>query len=45
MFIQVEEAAFVNSAFPNRKNFSQKSNFIYVKRKWKQMFADILRFK
>ena len=33
---------FVNSAFPNKKLFTQKSKFIYNKQKWKQ---EILRFK
>ena len=36
---------FVNSAFPNQKNLAQKSKFIYDKQIWKQMFAEILRFK
>ena len=34
---------FVNSAFPNKKNRAQKSK--QTKRIWKQMFAEILRFK
>ena len=36
---------FVNSGFPNKKNLVQKSKFIYDKQIWKQMFAEILRFK
>ena len=36
---------FVNSAFPNKKNLAQKSKFIYDKQIWKQMFAEILRYK
>ena len=36
---------FVNSAFPNQKHLAQKSKFIYDKQIWKQMFAEILRFK
>ena len=36
---------FVNSAFPDKKNLTQKSKFIYDKQIWKQMFAEILRFK
>ena len=36
---------FVNSAFPNRKHLAQKSKFSYDKQIWKQMFAEILRFK
>ena len=36
---------FVNSAFPNKNNLVQKSNFIYDKQIWKQVFAEILHFK
>ena len=36
---------FVNSAFPNKKNLAQKSKYIYDEQIWKQMFAEILRFK
>ena len=36
---------FVNSAFPNKKNLVQKSKLIYDKQIWKQMFAEIIRFK
>ena len=36
---------FVDSAFPNKKNLVQKSKFIYDKHIWKQMFAEIIRFK
>ena len=36
---------FVNSAFPDKKNLTQKSKFIYDKQIWKQMFAEILLFK
>ena len=42
-FIRVEEA--VNLAFPSKKNLAQKSKFIYGKQIWKQMYAEILRFK
>ena len=35
----------VNSAFLNKNNLAQKSKFIHEKRIWKQMFAEILRFK
>ena len=47
VFITIEKAfSFVNpSALPNEKNFVQKSRFIYEKRKQKQMFAEIPRFK
>ena len=36
---------FVNSAFPNKKKLAPNSKFIYDKQNWKQMFAEILRFK
>ena len=36
---------FANSAFPNKKNLAQKSKYIYDQQIWKQMFAEILRFK
>ena len=35
----------MNSAAPNKKTFAQKSKFSLDKRKYKQMFAGILRFK
>ena len=31
---------FVNSPFPNKKHLAQKSNYIYDKKIWKQMFAE-----
>ena len=43
--LQLSRGRFVNSAFPNKKNLAQKSKFIYDKHIWKQMFAEILRFK
>ena len=43
--LQLSRGRFVNSAFPNKKNLAQKSKFIYDKQIWKQMFAEILRFK
>ena len=36
---------FVSSAFPNKKHLPPKSKYIYDKQIWKQMFAEILRFK
>ena len=36
---------FVNSAFPNKKILAKKSKFIYDKQIWKQMYAEIIRFK
>ena len=36
---------FVNSAFPNKKILAKKSKFIYDKQIWKQMSAEIIRFK
>ena len=39
-FIRVEEAVSWT-----QKNLAQKSKFIYDKKIWKQMFAEILRFK
>ena len=45
LFIRVEEAVSWTLAFPNRKHLAQKSKFSYDKQIWKQMFAEILRFK
>ena len=36
---------FVNSEFPDQKNFAPKSKYIYDKQIWKQRFAEILRFR
>ena len=44
-FIRVEEAVSWTQRFLTRKNLAQKSKFIYDKQIWKQMFAEILRFK
>ena len=44
-FIRVEEAVSWTLAFPNRKHLAQKSKFSYDKQIWKQMFAEIPRFK
>ena len=44
-FIRVEEGVSWTQRFPNKKNFAQKSKLIYDKQIWKQMFAEILRFK
>ena len=35
----------VNSAFSKKKILAQKSKFIYDKQIYKEMFAEILRFK
>ena len=40
-FICVEDAV----SFSNKKHLAQNSKFIYDKQIWKQMFAEILRFK
>ena len=40
-FICLEDAV----SFSDKKHFAQKSKFIYDKQIWKQMFAEILRFK
>ena len=40
-FICVEDAV----SFSNKKRLAQNSKFIYDKQIWKQMFAEILRFK
>ena len=45
-FIRVEEAvSWTQRVFPNKKNLAQKSKFIDGKQIWKQMLAEILRFK
>ena len=44
-FHSSKRGRFVNLAFPNKKTFAQKSKFIYNKRKWKQMFGEIISFK
>ena len=44
LFIRVEKGRFVNSAFPNKKNFAQKSKFMTNGSKSKCV-AKILRFK
>ena len=43
-FICVEEAVSWTRLF-NKKNLAQKSKYLYDKQIWKQMFAEILRFK
>ena len=35
----------MDSAFPNKKNLAQKSNLIYDKQIWKQMFAENSTFQ
>ena len=44
-FIRVKGPRYVSSAFPNKKHMAQKSKYIYDKQIWKQMSAEILRFK
>ena len=43
-FIRVEEAVSWTQLF-KKKNLAQKSEYLYDKQIWKQMFAKILRFK
>ena len=44
-FIRVEEAVSWTQPLFNKKNLAQKSKYLYNKQIWKQMFAEILRFK
>ena len=44
-FIRLEEAVSWTQRFLTRKIWPKKSTFIYDKQIWKQMFAEILRFK
>ena len=44
-FIRVEETVSWTQRFLTRNIWPQKSKYIYDKQIWKQMFAEILRFK